>query len=196
MPVHTEPAPSDARSFVVCDKRPDINRVPIASEQLIQWRCDADVVCNFVASSLGLRRSYQTSANANHWNIGMASGEKRSQMLGLLADGDLRIVVGDLSTPLGELVNFEGGTYSIDNFPICKFVDAASTADKRYTPSQGKRESRKGVTQAKHKDWQRAYRELRKLHPSKSDVWCSQQIAKQEIGVRHSAETIRKNMKA
>jgi hypothetical protein len=32
-------------SFIVCDKRDDINRVPVSAKRLMQWRCDAGAVC-------------------------------------------------------------------------------------------------------------------------------------------------------
>src|SRR5262245_20321897 len=39
MPVHTFPRASGAAaSFIVCDKRSDINRVPVSVERLTQWR--------------------------------------------------------------------------------------------------------------------------------------------------------------
>jgi hypothetical protein len=42
MPVHTVPRASGAAvSFTVCDKRSDINRVPVSTKRLEQWRCDA-----------------------------------------------------------------------------------------------------------------------------------------------------------
>lgn len=42
MPVHTLPRASGAAaSFIVCDKRSDINRVPISTERLQQWCCSA-----------------------------------------------------------------------------------------------------------------------------------------------------------
>jgi nucleoside-diphosphate-sugar epimerase len=83
MPVHTVPprASGAAASFVVCDKRSDINRVPVSAKQLRQWRCDADAVCGFVAASLGLRRSDHHTADAGSLNIGIASGGKRKCML-------------------------------------------------------------------------------------------------------------------
>jgi hypothetical protein len=98
MPVHTLTAgPRDTASFVVCDKRSDINRVPISAKRLMQWRCDADAVRGFIAASLGLRRSDQHPANADLLNIGIASGNKRSQMLCLQSKGDLALVAADSS---------------------------------------------------------------------------------------------------
>ena len=50
MPVHTLPTePRDPASFIVCDKRDDINRVPVSAKRLMQWRCDADAVCGFMS---------------------------------------------------------------------------------------------------------------------------------------------------
>ena len=150
MPVHTVPATAAAvrSSFIVCDKRSDINRVPVSAGRLIQWQCSADSVCGFVAASLGLRRSDRQTASAGLWEIGIASGNKRSQMLCLQANGGLTLVVGGNRVPLAELIEFRDGQYSLDGAMIRRMVDAATTADNRYTPSQAKREARKLETQA------------------------------------------------
>ena len=62
--------------------------------------------------------------------------------------------------------------------------------------------ARKAKTQAKYKQWQRKYTELKKKHPDKSDIWISLQISKwlTAQGYRptrrgYSEELIRKNMK-
>ena len=90
IPVHTlTRAHGSALSFVVCDKRDDINRVSVGTERLIQWRCNTAAVCGFIARSLELRRSEQRPADATILNIGMAWGKKGNQMLCLRADGNL-----------------------------------------------------------------------------------------------------------
>jgi hypothetical protein len=49
MPVRMLTRANDAAvSFVVCDKRADINRVPICSNLLKQWRSDAEAVREFL----------------------------------------------------------------------------------------------------------------------------------------------------
>ncbi len=196
MPVHTLPRASGAAaSFIVCDKRSDINRVPVSTKRLTQWRCDADAVCGFVAASLGLLRSDQHSADAGLLNIGIASGGKRSQMLCLQVNGGLSVVVGNNAVSMAELVGFRNGEYSVDGGLIRQLVDSATTTDPRYTPSNARREARKLDTQAMYKGWRKAYRDLKKRRPSISDVWYSQQIAKQDTAVGRNAETIRKHMK-
>jgi hypothetical protein len=138
MPVHTLPRASGAAaSFIVCDKRSDINRVPVSAKRLMQWRCDADAVCGFVAASLGLQRSHQHPADAGLLTIGIASGGKRSQMLCLQVNGDLSVVVGNNAVSMPELVDFRDGEYSVATAMIRELVDSATTANPRYTPSTG-----------------------------------------------------------
>jgi len=101
MPVHTLPAKTGASVlFIVCDKRNDINRVPVLPKQLTQWQCSADLVCGFVAASLGLRRSDKQRASADLWEIGIATGDKRSQMLCLQVNGALVLVARSNPVPL------------------------------------------------------------------------------------------------
>lgn len=196
MPVHVLPSAKGAPSaFIVCNKRNDINRVAVAVNRLAQWQCSADAVTGFVAGVLGLHRSAQASETATRWNIGIASGDKRNQMLCLQAAGDLALLAGSNALPLADLVEHHSGAYSLDGVRVRMLVDAATTADNRYTPSNAKREARKVDTQAKYAGWQKAYREQKRKRPDMSDVWYSQQIAKSEAGLGRSADTIRKRMK-
>jgi hypothetical protein len=145
--------------------------------------------------SLGLRLSDQHHADSGLLNIGIASGDKRSQMLCLRTERDLILVAGNNEIPLPELVRFHDGKYSVDVAMIRQQVDSTTTADPRHTPSNARREARKLDTQATHERWRKEYRDLKKKHPKMSDVWCSQQIAKGQSSDGRSADTIRKHMK-
>lgn len=196
MPVHTVPATARcAVSFIVCDKRSDINRVTVSASRLIQWQCNAELVCGFIAARLGVRRSDRQTANTDLWEIGVATGNKRSQMLCLKADGALTLVVGGNKVPLAELITFGDGQYSLDGDIIRKMVDAATMADNRYTPSQVKREARKLETRARHASWRKKYSELKRSKPGRPDTWYAQLISKMDIAQNRDPETIRKNMK-
>jgi hypothetical protein len=196
MQVHTLPAgPRSPASFIVCDKRSDINRVAVPSERLRQWRCSAEALCGFVAQSLELRPSSRTRGNTGLWEIGLAIGNRRSQMLCLRANGTLELVAGNNAVPLPELVRFGADGYSVDTEAIRQLVDVATTGEPRYTPSNARREARKLETQALHKSWQKGYRALKKRRPGMSDVWYSREIAKMKIAQGSSAETIRKHLK-
>ena len=198
MPVHVLPAEGDqaARAFISCDKRSDINRIPVPFTMLTQWQCNTDAVCGFVAASLGVRRSDEKTSSAALTNIGISTGDKRNQMLCLQANGALALVAGSSSLPLAEMIEYRDGAYSLDAVMIRQLVDAATTADSRYTPSITRREASKLETQAMYASWQKAYRELYKKHKSKnmSEVWYSQQIAKMDIAKGRDASTIKKHM--
>lgn len=198
MPVHVLPAEDNraARAFISCDKRSDINRVPVPFTMLSQWQCNTYAVCGFIAASLGVRRSDKQIGSADLFDIGIATGDKRNQMLCLQAHGALSLVAGGNALPLAELIEYHDGAYLLDGAMIRKLVDAATTADKRYTPNNAKRETRKLETQAMYVSWQMAYRELYKKHKSKnmSEVWYSQQIEKMEIAKGRDASTIKKHM--
>ena len=197
MAVNTVTRPNaPATSFVVCDKRSDINRVPIPGARLAQWRCDAQAVCGFVAASLGLVQTTVQPSDAGLLPIGMARGNKRTQMLCLRLDGHLALVVGADAMPLADVVGFENGGFALDHAVIHQMVDAATTADPRHTPSAAKREARKIDTQAMYATWQKAYRALLKKSPGKSDVWYSQQIAKADKVHVRDPSTVKKNMKS
>ena len=43
-------------AFVVCDKRNDINRVPVPISRLEQWQASGDSIANLLARLLGLHR--------------------------------------------------------------------------------------------------------------------------------------------
>jgi len=196
MPVHTVSAGAGkAASFVVCDKRDDINRVPVSAEQLRQWRCGVEAVGAFIARSLGMRPESQRQAGGGLWELGLVTGKKRSQMVCLKASEALELVAGQNTVPLAELMRFGAEGYSVDREVIRQLVDAATTGDSRYTPSNARREVRKLATQALHEGWRKEYRVQKKRRPEMSDVWFAQQIAKLNIGNGRRAETIRKHMK-
>lgn len=197
MPVHTVPhANPPATSFVVCDKRSDINRVAIPAARLAQWRCDAEAVCGFVAASLGMQRTAVQPTEIGLLPISIARGHKRTQMLCLRVQSPLALVVGTGAMPLADVIGFVDGCFMVDQVVVRQLVDAATTADPRHTPSTVKREARKMDTQAIYVTWQKAYDALRKKSPGHSDVWYSQQIAKTPAGKGRDASTIKKHMKS
>ena len=196
MPVQSlSVATGKTSSFIFCDKRSDVNRISIAAERLKQWKCNANLLCKFIISSLDLRQSVKKVDDSGRCDIGMFTGDKRSQMLCLETSGILNLVAGNSKVPLAEFIEFHDGAYALDDEQIRRLVDSATTADNRYTPSNARIEVRKLDTQAKYKQWQDAYRKLKREKPGMSDVWCSQQIAKMDIAEGRDAETIRKHMK-
>ena len=196
MPVHVLPSKTDAPSaFIICDKRSDTDRVAVSVDRLQQWQCSADAVCGFVAASLGLRRSdKRRPANADLLEIGIVTGDKRSQMLALRLQHELALTAGNSTIPLADLVNFEDDSFAVDAVMVRQMVDTAPPADPRHTPTTAKREVRKSDTQAMYVGWQKAYRKLLKTNPGKSDVWYAKQIEKTPAAQSRNYSTIKKHM--
>lgn len=196
MPVVVYPAleSKSKRAFISCDKRDDIGRIQVNSERMKRWCSSIDAVRKFIATNLGLRISNEHMGD-DLWLIGIATGKKRRQMLGLQSSGELMLVAGNNRIPLMEFITWDNDSYSLDEEMICQLVDASTTADERYTPSQTRREAGKLKTRARNKSWEKAYRDLVKKHPDRPDTWYAQQIARQEIGRGRSAGTIKKLMK-
>ena len=166
MPVQTIPAgPREAARFIVCDKRSDINRVALTRAHVDQWKCDAEALARFVVEQVGLR-----------------------------THGDVALVVADTAVALADLIDFDRGAYVLDTAAIRHLVDAATTADPRYTPSTTRREARTLDSQSRYARWQQAYRALKQRRPQMSDVWYARQLAKQPVAAGCHASTIRKHM--
>ena len=83
--------------------------------------------------------------------------------------GKVEVVVADTAVPLADLIDFTCGSYTLDTAAIRNLVNAATTADPRYTPSTARRQAR----------WQQAFRALKRRCPNMSDVWYARQIAGQ-----------------
>ncbi|OIN91396.1 MAG: hypothetical protein AUJ20_11270 [Comamonadaceae bacterium CG1_02_60_18] len=195
MPVHTlARADGTAASFIVCDKRDDTNRVTVAADQLLQWRCDVPALCQFVAAGLDVRQSTQLSSSDTLINIGMLRGDKRTQMLALRLQHELALTAGNSTIPLADLVTFVDDSFGVDAAVVRQMVDTAPPADPRHTPSTARREVRKLETETMYASWQKAYRALRKKNPGKSVVWYSQQLAKTPLAQGRNASTIKKHM--
>lgn len=195
MPVQTLPSTArSATAFIVCDKRSDTNRVQVPLERFAQWQCNVHAVCEFVAHAAGVRSAIRQTDDAGLWEMGVATGKKRSQMLCLQTKGALALVAGGNVLPLADFIGYANGAFSIDAVMVQKLVDSATTADPRYTPSSARREVGKHETQAMYESWRKAYRALKRKHPDKSDVWYSQQIAKTHNPLRRDASTIKKHM--
>ena len=196
MPVQTIPTGAGgAVQFIVCDKRSDINRVAITAAHVEQWKCRCGgprPVCR--GAALGLRRSRHGADASGTQLLGLAAGDTRHQMLGLLTHGDVTLVVADTVVFLADLIDFGHGVYTLDTAAIRHLVDGATTADPRYTPSTTRREARPLDTQARYVRWQKAYRALKQRRPQMSDVWYARQLAKQAVAAGCHADTIRKHM--
>ena len=124
MPVHTLPHEKRGlASFIVCDKRDDINRVAVPISRLEQWQASATSVADLIAGSLGLRRPEGSDTSATCWEVGMFKGAKRASHVLLLADGRLTLCLGGHSIALADILTFDGKDFRVDKRTLVPLVD-------------------------------------------------------------------------
>jgi hypothetical protein len=124
MPVHTPLAgPRGPASFIVCDKRSDINRVAVPISRLEQWRASGTSIADLLAGLLGLRRPDTGDTSTGRWEIGMFKGAKRSSHLILLADGRLTLSLAGHSIALADNLALEGNGFKLDKRTLIRLVD-------------------------------------------------------------------------
>lgn len=184
----------DFASFIVCDKRSDTNRVNVSADLLIQWRCSAESIARFIANCLSFQPRLKQTNEPRVIELGMATGNRRSQMLCLNFDGVVTIQAGSNRIVLADIVLFSGGRYKLDEKRIQRLVDSSVTADARHTPNTARREAGKLDTQAMYSAWKAELKKLRKSRPKMSNVWDSRRIAQMDIAQGREAETIRRKM--
>ncbi len=193
MPVEGETGPSPP--WVVCDKRGDVNRVPVGVDRLAQWRTSADILGRVIADGLSLHWSGLEAEGGRLLEIGMASAGKRHRMLNLRLEGESALAAGSSALPLSEVLRFGEGGYWMDNTRIRRWLETSAAQEGPIKASQVMREARKLDTRKRHKILQKAYLALKREKPGMSDVWYSQQIARSDLGGGLRPGTIRKNMK-
>jgi Transposase IS66 family len=115
MPVHTPPAETGAAaSFVVCDKRDDINRVAVSAERVRQWRAPAASIADLITGLLGLRSPDAGAISSGRWEIGMLKGRKHSSHIVLISDGQLTLCVAGHTVALADVLTLEGDSFKLD----------------------------------------------------------------------------------
>jgi hypothetical protein len=193
-PVHIYPSSDHrpARIFISCDKRDDTSRVSVAPAQLQQWQISRRMLAQAVAALLPLTGKIQPANGGLHWQLGIMRGRTGLQNLTLDFSGPLTLKVGEHPIPLEEVLFFNG-----EQITINKVVTKAATTsmdNNHYARSEVRREARKLTTQARYEAWQKEARKLKRKHPSKSERWIAQQIAKMPIANECAAATIRKHI--
>lgn len=124
MPVHILSGSAHGpEAFIVCDKRSDINRVPVPISCLEQWQVSGPSVANLLASLLALHRSGAGDTSNGRWDIGMFKGAKHASHLVLLADGTLTLALAGHSIALADVLTLEGNRFTVDKRTLNRLVD-------------------------------------------------------------------------
>ena len=124
MPVHTMPgSPKNRGSFVVCDKRSDINRVAVDPQSLEQWQADGESLADLLAQLLDLRRPGSRDADAERWEIGLLKGRKHASHLVLLGGGELKLSLAGHSIAVADVLELKDSQFAVDRATLDRLVD-------------------------------------------------------------------------
>ncbi|MCB1859635.1 MAG: hypothetical protein KDI63_15280 [Gammaproteobacteria bacterium] len=127
-PVHTLRSPSGAlRVFIVCDKRDDVDRVPVPTERLEQWQTSGPLVAELLTGMLDLIPTTAQGSASGRWEVGLLKGKKHSSHLVLMAGDTLSLALAGHSVPLSDVLTLENNQITIDKRALIRLVDHPAT---------------------------------------------------------------------
>lgn len=123
MPVHTPPATGAPASFIVCNKRSDVNRVPVPISKLEQWQITGGLIADALARLLGLSQTATQAADGRQWHIGVLKGKAHNSPVALLAGDNLMLSLAGHAVPLVDVLGIEKSTLALDKAALIRLVD-------------------------------------------------------------------------
>jgi hypothetical protein len=124
MPAHNVPSVTgEPDAFIVCDKRSDTNRVPVAINRLEQWQTTGTAIARLLAGLLDLHGSAPDGASSGRWEVGRFKGMKHAGHIVLLADDRLRLTLAGHEAALADLLTLTGEGFAVDKRALRGFVD-------------------------------------------------------------------------
>jgi len=186
------------RHYAVCEDPimyEQIGRMTIPAEQLNQWKFSFKQLAVLIADLLDLPCDIRYKADQKSIALGALKSKAAGRKSVVLNVEPLSLLVNQSELPVNELLYFEDNKLALDKDKIDHALNLKQSAQpKTYKPNVDKKEQRKTNTQAMYQDWQEHAIKLNKRHPTKSNKWLSQQIAKLAIAKGRNAETIRKSI--
>lgn len=114
-PVHTLTGDGDeVRSFVLCDRRRDINRVALRKEALEQWQASGAAVARWLSGSLALVAVDPGGGDVERWEVGLLKTGGNSAHVVLYAGSPLTLRVAGHSIALADVVDWRRGALMIE----------------------------------------------------------------------------------
>jgi hypothetical protein len=122
MPVHIRlNGTGKAAAFIICDKRDDINRVPVPEAMLRQWSAFLAALAALTARVLGTTGA--DAAAGQRCELGVLRGRKHSSHIVLAAEGGLSLHVAGHTVALADVLTLDGKAFRLDKQTILKLVD-------------------------------------------------------------------------
>jgi hypothetical protein len=111
------------RAFVVCDKRDDVGRVPVAPDLIEQWRCSPERLADVLARLLGIRRSEGDTVSAT-WNVGVLKGAKHSAHVVLGIGRGMELSIAGHTLALADVLELGDKGLVLDRRALVRCVDS------------------------------------------------------------------------
>jgi hypothetical protein len=124
MPVETAITPGGKlRAFVMCDKRDDVGRVPVATDLIEQWHCSPERLADVLARLLGIRRSEGDTVSST-WNVGVLKGAKHSAHVVLGIGHGVQLSIAGHTLALADVLELGDKGLVLDRRALVRCVDA------------------------------------------------------------------------
>jgi hypothetical protein len=110
MPVQV--LPSAGAGFIVCDKRPDINRVAVPLDRLQRWQASGNAIAAVLARFLTLRPA-EALATHRRWPVGLMKRGTRAGPLVLTAGEGLTLALAGHALSLADILVWRRGRLEV-----------------------------------------------------------------------------------
>jgi hypothetical protein len=179
----------EAAAFVLCHLRDDIDRVPVALDDLERWRLTVQSLADALAALLPAGKASMHGGVDGGYRLGFVSGRKQDRAVLNLRNGDpgLRLVVAGHLLALEDVLVLSEGRLALDMRMLARCVDAPADAAAADPPESlevvGKRMlERKLALKAARK---RAFLKVIAQEEGCSESWVKQLIVKAEAAARN-----------
>ncbi len=136
MPVQTVTYSTRTASFIVCDKRSDINRVRVSALRLTQWQSTGVLIADALAVLLECSRTASTAANGGQWPVGILKGKTNKSAVTLRAESELQLLLAGHTVPLIEVLAIEKDALALDKTELMRLVGNPAANAVAETPEQ------------------------------------------------------------
>ncbi len=153
-PVHVVArASGEAAAFVLCHLRDDIDRVPVALEDLARWRLTVQSLADGMAGLLGGGAASALGSTAGRYRLGFVQGRKQDRaVLVLRVDGEgVRLVLAGHVLQVQDTLVLRDGRLAFDQRMLARCVDAPAdgTDGTREEPEDRRKRLLELVTKAR-----------------------------------------------
>lgn len=143
-PVHQRHRPGVSAAawtpFVVCDRREDIGRVPLAPAHLERWRTDAQTLGDALAGLLGAGACHPVPGPTGAYRLGVVAGaiDKAPVLLRFDEQGGMCLEVAGHAVAVASMLAVRAGKLVLDIRHLARCADgpAAGAALSAETPAQ------------------------------------------------------------